>query len=156
MSTTWKVIIGVIAGMFLLGAGTCVAGYVWFQNNAEDFKAKADQVAAEAGEFAAAHEQSECIDESLRKSDACEGGALGAAMCRGMVSAFLAQCLDQARQTEGLCDGVPEADDILGVSKWAVQRCVDLGRAGDQPCGQLITKVSVHCSVQSSSKTTGT
>lgn len=147
MSTTWKVILAIVGAMFVLGAGTCVAGYVWFKNNADDLRAEGERIAIEAGEFAAAHAQAECVDESLQRSDACEGGALGGAMCRGMVGAFLSHCLAQARATEGLCDGVPAGDDIFAVSQWGVQRCVDLGRAGDQPCAQLMTKVAVHCSL---------
>lgn len=147
MSTTWKVIIAVVVGFFLLAGGTCVAGYLWIDKNADKLKAEAERIQAEAGEFAAAHEQHECIAESMRKSDGCEGGALGGAMCRGMVSAFMQECLRQARESPGLCDGVPAPDAILELSKWSVERCVQMGRAGDQPCAQLISKIAVHCAV---------
>ncbi len=156
MSTTWKIIIAVVVGFFLLAGGTCVAGYMWIDKNAGKLKEEAKRIQAEAGEFAAAHEQRECLDESMTKSDACEGGALGGAMCRGKVAAFLQECLRHARETPGLCDGVPAPDAILELSKWSVQRCVDMGRAGDQPCAQLVSKVAAHCAIRAARTSTTT
>lgn len=145
MSTTVKVVLAVVAFFFLMIVGTCVGGYYWVKNNKDRWKAEAEGVMTEAVAYGKSHEERECLEASLTRLDACKGGALGAAKCHAMAGMFLDRCLPEARASAGFCEGVPPVGEILEGAQWSVGVCEGLGRAGQQPCGQLVSKLIPYC-----------
>jgi hypothetical protein len=145
MSTTVKVILAIVGFLFLMVAGTCTAAYLWFDKNKERLKADMEKVVAEAETYGKAHEERECLTAALERVDGCPKGAVDGAMCNSTAGVFLDRCLGVARQSEGFCEGVPPQQEIMEGVTWAVGVCEGLGRGGQQPCGQLVTKVIPHC-----------
>lgn len=146
-SRTRKVLIvlAVLSGIGFVGCLVCGVGvYFWAQQTAVEMRASGERVQAEATTFAAAHTQAECVDESLRRSDAC--GQEMAIMCRAETGVFLRRCAAAAAPTPTFCDGVPRADDLMAGANWAVAYCGQLGRSGDPHCPQLVRAVVELCS----------
>ena len=145
MSTTVKIVLGVVAFFFLAGLGTCVGGYYWFKSNAGKLKEKGDAVKVEAHAFAQTHEEVECLDSSFERLDACSGGPVDQTMCRALAGIYLDECLPKARRTEGFCEGVPSMDSIMEGATWAAGVCGELDRAGDQACGRHVSQLIRYC-----------
>jgi hypothetical protein len=61
---------------------------------------------------------------------------------------WLAGCLDSARQTEGLCAGVPEETAILGSAAWRVAQCDAHHLGGDSTCPNILAEVQKHCAAR--------
>lgn len=140
MPTWLKVILVVvavgIAGLLALGVG----GYWWFTRNKDRFVEMGKRARADATAYAAAHDGAQCLDEALERLDRADG-----ILDQAEVKVFLGFCLDDARESPGLCDDVPPRSEIMRSATWAVGRCAALGRAGSQPCSQLVQAVQEHC-----------
>lgn len=138
------IILAALAGAGLLACLVCgVSGWLWLQGKAGEMREIGVRVGEEAAEFAATHTQADCLDESLRRSEAC--GSPMEIMCHAEANAFLRFCLAAASTTPGLCDGVPPASDIMAGAEWAAAYCAEIGRAQDPSCPRLVGAVVQHC-----------
>lgn len=140
------IVFAAFAGAGLLGCVVCgVSGWLWLQSQAGEMREMGVRVQQEAAEFAASHDQLECRDEALRRSDAC--GAPREILCHAGTGVFLRSCLAAATPTPGLCDGVPAGTDIMAGAQWTATHCAELGRAQDASCPQLVRAIVDHCAI---------
>jgi len=130
-------------GMFALvllacvGGAALVGGYVW-RSVKDDLHNPLDELVADTDRFAAEHEQADCTPEALRRLRDCEW-----VWCRVKTPLFTSQCLEKARRSEHLCDGVPGTSSPK-VSDWFEQRCK---KDEDEPfCWQIYQVVVIECS----------
>ncbi|MDQ3034458.1 MAG: hypothetical protein M3Y87_18765 [Myxococcota bacterium] len=138
------IVLAVLGVLGLLGCVACgIGGYFWAQQTAGEMRVSGVRIQAEAEAFAAGHTQSECVDESLLRSDAC--GEEMAIMCHAEAGVFLRRCAERATPTPGFCDGVPRADEIMQGATWSVAYCTQLGRRDDPRCPQLVRGVVELC-----------
>ncbi|HEY8073746.1 MAG TPA: hypothetical protein VIF62_06550 [Labilithrix sp.] len=132
------VIFGILALLGMLGIGGIVW---WFSANKDKFVAMAKQAEQESTEFAGSHEQSACIDEGLRRSDACDG-----IMCQAEAKVFTQRCILKATPTAGFCDGAPAPGEIMATVRYTQAQCEKHGRrADDQKCTQLMQAIGAAC-----------
>ncbi len=148
MSTTVKVILACVGFLFLMVAGTCGGMYYWFDKNKERLKAEGEAVMAEGEAYGKAHEERECLIASLERLDGCTGGPVETTTCRALAGIFLDRCFPASRKTEGFCEGVPPPGEIVAGATWAVGACDGLGRGGQQPCGQLVSRMVTYCAIR--------
>lgn len=135
-----KVVLVIVAiGTFVLMA-IGVVGYWWMKSNRDRFLEIGQRAKADAARFAATHDGAQCLQEALRRLDRANG-----IMAQAEVKVFLSFCLDEARESPGMCDGVPPSGEIMRTVGWAVGKCTQLGRSGDRPCNQLVTGIQKHC-----------
>lgn len=138
------IVLAVIVGTGLLAVVACVgSGYFWVKRNAPELMEAAEQARADAETYAATATQNECVDEGLRRHDACGQGM--ALSCRTQARVFTDFCLRQASATPGLCDGVPSPTEIMAGASWARRYCDERGRVGDQHCPNFVRAVVEHC-----------
>ena len=133
----------------LIGCGSIVVlaivvvgiGAYWFSSNKDRLVAMGKQASLEAAAFAASHSQDDCVDEGLKKIDACDG-----ILCEGGAKAFTDMCIHEASPTPGLCDGVPAPTEILKAARWIQGQCGKHGRGqGDPKCSRLVQSVVTAC-----------
>lgn len=137
------IVTSVVLGVLLVVCVVCGAsGWARFQVWADSARAEGERTTAEADQFAAGRDQSACLDEGLRRDDACGQNAV---MCEAQVGVFTQRCLDQAAPVVGFCTGVPPTTEIMQSVRWGIERCTALGREGSQPCGRLMQTVQRHC-----------
>ena len=138
---TWLKVVLVIAAIGVLGlVAIGFGGYWWLKSNKDRFVEIGKRAKADGAQFAATHDGAGCLREALRRLDRADG-----IMAQAEVKVFLSSCLDEARESPGLCDGVPPKGEIMRTAGWSVGKCTQLGRSGDQPCNQLITAMQEHC-----------
>ncbi len=138
------IVLGVIVGLGVVGIGACVlSGYFWFQSNVPELRATGERMTREAREYAAAHTQSECIEEGFRRNDTCGTGM--EVMCRTEARIFVDRCLTEATETPGLCEGVPPPMEIMQGATWALQYCHDHGHGQDRHCSNFVRAIVEYC-----------
>jgi hypothetical protein len=139
MPTWLKVILIIVAigvfGLMAIGLG----GYWWFKSNRGRFEEMGKRAKADAAQFAAAHDGAQCLQEALRRLDRADG-----IMAEAEVRVFLSSCMAEARESPGMCDGVPPDGEIMRSATWAVSKCTQLGRSGN-PCSRLVKEIQEHC-----------
>ena len=140
--------------IFLIICGVCVVGFiamivagvVWFNANkdelATDFKAKVEEIHAEASTFAQATDQQGCLDEAVRRASACGGFS---PMCEAHAGIFGRICLDEARPTAGLCNGVPKPDAIMDTVTWAAEVCTKYEGVPMDRCQRIYQPLQKFC-----------
>lgn len=138
---TWLKIVLIIVAIGLLSLTAIgFGGYWWLNSNKARFEEIGKRAKADAAQFAATHDGAQCLQEALRRLNGTDG-----IMAQAEVKVFLSTCMDEARESPGMCDGVPPSGEIMRTATWAVARCTQLGRSGDQPCSQLVTAIQKHC-----------
>lgn len=147
MSSTVKIILALVAVMFLGIVGVGVAGYMWIESNSEQLKQQGEAIKAEAEKYGREHNQNHCVGASLKKLDRCDG-----IICRAKVGVFLSHCLEHSQVVPGFCDSIPHSNDIMGTVTWSLKVCTDVGRAGDQPCARLMRSMQKHCDGEDEAK----
>lgn len=139
MNTASKLIL-IIAGLvlaFLLLAGGAV--WLWFSSNREALRQEAEHADAEGRRYAREHAQAECLTRAVERGAHCTGMA-----CRIGNSLFASACLDLAKPSPGLCQGVPAPDEVLALSRWSLERCAAIGRSSDCPA-EIFSQLAKHC-----------
>ena len=104
--------------------------------------ADGEAAVAEGEAFGATTSQDGCVDEGLRRLDAC--GDLEV-MCQAMNTVWTQACLGSAAPVAGFCDGVPSTDDIMETATWRTSRCIDEGYAEDTRCQNIVSAIQEHC-----------
>jgi hypothetical protein len=138
---TWLKVVLVIVAVGLLGLMAIgFAGYSWMKSNKDRFLEIGKRAKADAARFAATHDGEQCLQEALRRIDQAKG-----IMAQAELKVFLSLCLDEARESPGMCDGVPPDGEIMRSVAWAADKCTQLGRSGDQRCKGLVTGIQKHC-----------
>lgn len=142
MSTTAKVVLGILGGLLLLSLLSCLGLKLWIDANKDELMNMGVEAEAEGVDYGVGSDQSGCVGEGLSRLELC--GEFDP-MCEAENGIFLKSCLSAASPSEGFCDGVPAKNDILESATWAVGTCVNLGRAQDQACGRMLQSVQDHC-----------
>lgn len=143
----WKKILiglGVLGGIGLVFL--VVAGMV-LKHAAEDFLVKFETdlpaLAEEGVQFAASHDQADCIDEGLKRVLPCGSLDMTCLMGAGL---FGQSCLDAAVPDPAVCEGVPDISESTTVGVWAQQACAERGHPESAPCVTFMTQALVgHC-----------
>jgi hypothetical protein len=146
MNKTVKIILIILASLFLLTLTVCGAGYLWFASKQDELKAEGERLRAEASAFAKTSDQQGCVKESLERAGRCDPNDITGAVCRGIVSVFFKACLAEAKPAENFCEDVPKGSDIMASVKWSLDRCTLLGRANDHHCAKLVAEIPRFCS----------
>ncbi len=131
------IIFGVLAFLGLLAIGGI---YWWVTANKDRLLAVGEEGAREGETFASDREQSECVDEGIRKLSSCNG-----LMCEAQVKIFTETCIREAEPTPGFCDGVPPKSEIVKASMWAINECSRRGKPNNQRCTRLVQAVLEAC-----------
>jgi hypothetical protein len=130
-----------VLGVLVLCCGILVGGIVWWAaKNKDRLASEGKKVMVEAEAYAASHNQNDCVEEGLRRVDACSGF-----VCEGMAKVFTSTCVKKAQKVEGFCDGVPPKSEIIKTSLWIVEECDRRGKTGSQQCNRLMQEVPEAC-----------
>jgi hypothetical protein len=130
----WQFALLGCGGLLLLGV------VYWFNQNKDKLVSMGKEANESAAAFAAGHTQSDCVDEALRKVDACDG-----ILCESGQGLFVTGCLRQATPVQGFCDGVPAPGQIMDTATWVREQCVRRNRPNDQRCARLMQHVPKSC-----------
>jgi hypothetical protein len=140
----WKIllaVLGVGALLFAIGIGALIW---WFSANKDRLVAIGKESSEQATAFAATHDQNECVDEGLRKTEACDG-----IMCEAGAKIFVEHCLPRATPSPHFCDGVPSAGEIMPTVRWIQSECEKRAHVQDpQKCSRLLQAVPPACQQQ--------
>jgi hypothetical protein len=136
-------VLGVVLGLGILGAVTCVAaGAWWFSQNADRIGVEGTQARDEGRALGTGTSTDGCVDRALERGDAC--GRFDP-FCQANTSMFLNACLGVAERSTGFCDGVPAPFDIMRSGNWAMLYCQRRGRAQNQACIGMVGEVQLYC-----------
>ena len=142
-STTARFLIGFGAIGVLLCLLSCGVGYFYFHAFQQGLESAGDTSDVEARSFASTHDQNACVEEALRRGDAC--GADLNIMCHAQNGIFLTRCAEQATPVAGFCEGVPDPSDIMASVTWSMQACTARGRPNNQSCNRLMQSLQRGC-----------
>jgi hypothetical protein len=129
-----------LLGLVIIGSGTLI--YLNRDKLAQGFKKWTESVKEEAEqgeEFGAETDQDGCLQEALRQSEG--KGSFGAVQ----PTLFLTGCLRSAEETEGFCDDVPPATEIMATVMWSQRQCAAIERTNDQACIQVMQSKQRFC-----------
>jgi hypothetical protein len=137
----WKILLGIL-GVIAILAMLAIGGLVyWLNANKDRLIAMGKEAEETSTAFAATHDQNACVDEGLKKSDACDG-----IMCEASAKTFVSLCIPKAQATPGFCDDVPAPGEIMKTVHWIQEQCPKHGRrADDQKCSRLMQAVPEGC-----------
>ena len=139
---TWLKIVLAFVGIGLVGGGLVIGGFVWWVSaNKDDLAREGKAAMTEGTEYGRTHTKGECVDEGLRRLDAC--GSVGF-VCEATNKMRMQACVRASTQGD-VCEGVPGRDEIMKGAMWASDECRRRGRAGSQPCGRLMQGVQEVC-----------
>jgi hypothetical protein len=123
MTATAKVLIGVGAGLVLLGIVVIVGGYFVIMHFGSRMAEKIEPAKAEGVQYGRFVEQQGCIDKGLERARST--GAMS--ITDGLANAeFVQECLKAARPTKDFCVGVPSFFS-LDANNWTVEQCRKVG-----------------------------
>jgi hypothetical protein len=140
--TRWWLILLILGGVTVLSCGLLIGGAMWwFDANKGRLLEEGKQVMQEAEAYAASHDQNECVEEGLRRTDACVGFT-----CAVGVKIFTSTCIKKAQESAGFCENVPPKTEIIKTSLWVVEECQRRGRmADDQACHRIMQAIPEAC-----------
>ena len=140
----WLKIVLIVIGVFvLILIALGVLGYVYFNQHKDEWM-KAGAAAKQEGEaFAGGKDASQCVDEGLKRLNACAGLS-----CEITARAFTQACMTKAAPSPQLCNGAPKRSEIINSAKWALEECGRRGQSGNQACGRLMQEVQRYCEKQ--------
>jgi len=141
MPTWLKVILIILAVLFLGFATVAFLGYRWMKSHAGELRADAAKIKSEATEFARGKDANACVAESFARLDRCDG-----IVCEVKTKIFLQNCLEVATVPDDLCASVPHRGEIIATAKWTLAECARRGRPNDQRCGRVIGALQDYCS----------
>lgn len=136
--------------MFLLVFGTCaVAALVaavlarplvgrLIERVGDSITKESDRTTGEAKEFAAKHEQSDCLPETFRRLAAC-----GGFWCQLSTPDFTKLCLARASPSPKLCDEVPRSIALAAI--WPTQKCLATN-VEPSICRRIYSELVTTCS----------
>jgi hypothetical protein len=137
----WWAILLIVFSVLALLAGLVIGGAVWwFASNKDRLVSEGKQSISDAYAYAGSHDQSDCVDEGLRKLDACSG-----IMCEAQTKVFTRTCIQVARKSPGFCESVPPNTEIIKTSRWLIDECARRGKSGNQRCTRLLQAVPEVC-----------
>ncbi len=144
---TWLKLVLAFLGIGLLGGGLVIGGFVWWVSaNKDDLAREGKAAMAEGTEYGQTHTKDECVDEGLRRLDAC--GSVGF-VCEATNKMRMEACIRASaagtRPGRDVCADTPGRDDIMKSAMWANEECRRRGRAGSQPCGRLMQGIQEVC-----------
>ena len=140
MSKPLKVILIVLGALVVLG-GAVVGGLVWwFASNQDEFRRMAMEAQAEGEQIGSGTTDRGCINEGLRRAEAC-----GGFICEARAGIFLRFCLQSAKVDAAFCRDVPTKDSIMEAAKWRVSFCLDKRAADVERCGRVLDAVQKYC-----------
>lgn len=137
----WWAILLIVFGVLALLGGLVIGGAVWwFASNKDRLIAEGKQSTEEGNAYAASHDRNACVDEGLRKLDACSG-----IMCEAQTKIFTSTCIQSAAPMPTFCNGVPPSTEIVKTSRWLIDECARRGKPGNQRCTRLLQVVPEMC-----------
>lgn len=130
------ILFAAIAAFFLLWMGF---GFIWWQNNHQEVMQKVDQAVVEGQEIGKDASDQECLSIYLDIMRDCKEMA-----CSIQNQVFLKSCLSHANTRAGLCNGVPDTDDLIALARWAAQVCED-HQLPQSHCAGGLQEVAIYC-----------
>ncbi|MBX3202497.1 MAG: hypothetical protein KF850_13060 [Labilithrix sp.] len=136
----WAILLIAFGALAFLGL-LAIGGVVWWVSaNKDRLIAVGREGSREAEAFARDHDQSECVDEGIRKVASCDG-----VLCEAQMKIFTTTCIRDARRTPGFCDDVPRMHDIVNTSRWVLDECSRRGKPNNSRCTRLVQAVPEAC-----------
>lgn len=131
-----------LGGLVLIGLLVVGGIVLWVSTHADEIRAKAAAVAAEAEEFAETHEQRECVDEGFRRTLTCRVSI----ECETTSLLFTEHCMESAAPSvPHPCDGVPSKTSILGTIGYAREECARRGKSNSEVCQRFFSNFVQSC-----------
>lgn len=90
-------------------------------------------------QFARHRSQAQCVNEVTRGRHVCVGTS-----CFLENRLFFQACMDRARPSASLCNGVPRFTSLLELEMWKRTQCQELGRV-DRTCHHIWLRVLQGC-----------
>ena len=129
-----------VAGLVMVGAFTLI--YLNRDKISDELEQWTDQMEATGDDgraFGETADQQGCVDEGLRRIE-------GKNSIQSISSiGFVAACLQTAAESEGFCEGVPEATSIFDSALWPQQRCAEMETGNEQGCQSIMQVAMAHC-----------
>lgn len=136
----WMFLVIGFGVMAMLAVIAVVVGVWWVGANKDRWVAEGQSTKAEANSYATNHDQSACLDESIRRSLACRGFS-----CEVHVRVFLDACVKDASKSPGLCEGAPKSGELMKANQWAMDECRRRGKPGNSLCVRALQGVPEAC-----------
>ncbi len=142
MSKALKVILIVFGALIALWAAVVGGLFWWFSSNQEEFRRMAVEAQVEGQQFGSATTDQGCVDEGLRRAEACDG-----LICEVNTVVFLRICLESAKVAPVFCTAVPtkDLDSIMETAMWRVSFCHAKGATDFKRCGRMLDAVQKYC-----------
>jgi hypothetical protein len=136
----WALILGLL---LMLAAAAVAALLHWYSSQQDRLRADGRVETAKAREYARTHDQNACVDEALRREDACKG--ITDLLCETRAIAFIRACLEAAAKTPHFCDDVPKWKETTSVTAWSSSECRRRHRMDVNRCGALLVEIPFAC-----------
>ena len=135
-----KVLLIILLVGILLVVGVIAAAGFWFYRNKDALVAKTKAIAEDARNFGEKTDNQGCVDETISRYKAEPG--ITSAMSNAI---FVRICLDNSRETEGFCEGVPKQREFMKTAQWRKEQCQRAGLERDSYCESLFTPIQQFC-----------
>lgn len=139
MKPAVKVLLLILALIVALVAVLIGGGWWWLSSHKGELMKQGQDAEIAGREFAAGHEQNDCLAEAMKRAEACSGLS-----CRIGNTLFSSACIDQAKPSAAFCDGVPAPSEFLAVSRWTMTKCLAYGKQSNCP-SEVFSTVPRYC-----------
>lgn len=113
---------GIVALLFIVGIGALV-GVAIYITSGKEYTQQYEARQAEGREFGKTTDQQGCMQEGLKRARAMKAYNINQVMFN---KAFVEECLQTSRPTQGFCDGVPSQWNPNN-SDWEEKQCAKAG-----------------------------
>lgn len=143
MQKSTKIMLVVAAVVIFLGiialGGLVYWGVTSGKQFAKDFARVATEEDHKGRQDGASAEEVDCVKLTIARSGTGNGFKDLMAL-----NVYFGGCLRVARPTQGFCDGVPQAGEVMKTARWRFEKCIQMG-GSEQVCSMLASSVIAHC-----------
>jgi hypothetical protein len=135
-----KVVIVVVAILFVLAGVAAALAVRWIKRKAVQLQAQGEILVKDAHAFGQGRPAAACVDDTFVRLGQCDGF-----ICEAKTKVFLTACLGAADVPPDFCATVPRRSEILRSATWAAGECAGRNRPGDQRCTRVIAGIQDYC-----------
>jgi hypothetical protein len=139
MSTTVKIILGVVVAFVLLLFIIIGGAVYWWTQHSQEFLDAGKNAVKEGEEFGRKTDSRGCLAETVTRHKRDPGFQSSIAD-----NLFLRSCLKNSTPTPGFCNGIPKRTEFIKSAEWQQAQCKQVGLS-DSYCPQIFTQVQQYC-----------
>lgn len=121
---------------------TFLSFYFYWQENGQMLTEETQQAREEGAQFAKNHNQQDCLDTVIDKSQDCRDSN-----CTVALKNFLNSCFKNAEKSPNICDKVPSNHDYMNKVSWTVSACRK-AKVRNGNCTNIINEMPLLCEIK--------